>query len=67
MKAGDGINPRGAGKYTSDDSRSCPNDHLLRTSAVRGRTVLASRTSGMRSESQSSDPGNRAVKSRGND
>ena len=47
VKAGDGINPRGAGKYTTDDADSS-NDHLLRTSAVKASTAPARKTYSMR-------------------
>ena len=43
MKAGDGINPRGAGKYTTDDAGIVKTDHQMRTSAVRASTAPARR------------------------
>lgn len=66
VKAGDGINPRGAGKYTSDDAglvQRAPDEDF----AGEGEYSAGSRDVWDAVEGQSSDDGNRAVRSRDSD
>ena len=66
VKAGDGINPRGAGKYTTDDAE------LVQRSPAEDVGGEGEYSAGSKDifdavENQSSDSGNRAVRSRDND
>jgi hypothetical protein len=66
VKAGDGINPRGAGKYTSDDAglvQRSPAEDV----GGEGEYSAGSRDVWDAVEGQSSDDGNRRVRSRDSD
>lgn len=66
VKAGDGINPRGAGKYTTDDAglvQRSPAEDV----GGEGEYSAGSKDIFDAVENQSSDSGNRAVRSRDND